>query len=100
MKIIYLKDENLENLIKGKNAIIDFYADWCGPCKMIGSVLEEIQEEIQIIKVNVDEHRELAIKYGVMSIPHLNFIKNGDIYKTEIGYREKEEILNIIEEMK
>ena len=99
MNIKYLKDENLEELIKGKNVIIDFYADWCGPCKMLSKVLEDI-DEIEIIKVNVDEHQDLAIKYNVMSIPQINFIKNGEIYKTEIGFRSKDEIEKIIKEMK
>ncbi len=99
MNIKYLKDENLEELIKGKNVIIDFYADWCGPCKILSKVLEDI-DEIEIIKVNVDEHQDLAIKYNVMSIPQINFIKNGEIYKTEIGFRSKDEIEKIIKEMK
>ena len=79
--------------------LIDFYADWCGPCKMLGQVLETI-EEIDIIKINVDEEEELAKKYKVMSIPNMFIVKDGEVVKQMIGFRSKDEILEEIESVK
>ena len=85
------KVEDFDNLIK-EEVIVDFYADWCGPCKMIGSILEEI-EEFNVLKVNVDDFRDIAIRYGIMSIPTLIKFKGGEEVKKVIGYRTKEELL-------
>ena len=85
------KEEDFNELIKGE-IIVDFYADWCGPCKMVGSILEEI-EEFNVLKVNVDDFRDIAIKYGIMSIPTLIKFKGGEEIKKVIGYRTKEELL-------
>ncbi len=92
--IKYLKNkEEFEKEIK-KTILIDFYADWCGPCKMLGQVLEEI-DEIDILKVNVDEYPEIATKYGVMSIPTLIYIENGKEKTKNIGFIPKEEIIKM-----
>ena len=85
------KEEDFDNLIK-EEVIVDFYADWCGPCKMIGSILEEI-EKFNVLKVNVDDFRDIAIRYGIMSIPTLIKFKGGEEVKKVIGYRTKEELL-------
>ena len=79
--------------------LIDFYADWCGPCKMLGKVLETL-EDVDVIKVNVDEEEELAKKYKVMSIPNMFIVKDGEIVKQMIGFRSKEEILEELESIK
>ena len=71
--------------------LVDFYADWCGPCKMLGQVLETL-EDMDIIKINVDENEELAKEYKVMSIPKMLIIKNGEVKSEMIGFRSKEEI--------
>ena len=79
--------------------LVDFWATWCGPCKMIGPVIEEIANEhpeIKVCKINVDEEGELSIKHGVMSIPTLMIFKNGEIAQTAIGYRPKEEIEELL----
>lgn len=96
----YLEDENFDELISSGLHLVDFYADWCGPCKMLGPVLEEIASEIDIIKVNVDAHNELAQKYKVMSIPTIIFFKDGKAVKETIGFKEKDELLNIIKTFK
>ena len=96
MEIIYLKDENLEEIIKDKTCIVDFYADWCGPCKMLANVLEDIKDKVQIIKVNVDDNRKLAIENGVMSIPQLNFYESGKLKTKKVGFMSAEEILEVI----
>lgn len=79
--------------------LIDFYADWCGPCKMLGRVLETL-EDVDVIKVNVDEEEELAKKYKVMSIPNMFIVKDGEIVKQMIGFRSKDEILEELESIK
>ena len=75
--------------------LIDFWAAWCGPCRMIAPAVEKIAEErpdVKVCKVNIDDEQELAIKYGVMSIPTLVVVKNGEIVNTAVGLRPKEEI--------
>ena len=91
----YLETENLDDLVKSGLHIVDFYADWCGPCKMMGSVLETMND-VSVIKVNTDAHPKLAQKFGVMSIPTLVFFKDGAEVRKEIGIKSKEEIERII----
>ena len=95
-----LKKYNKEDLTKLEGVyLIDFYADWCGPCKMLGQVLETM-EDVNIIKINVDEEEELAKRYKIMSIPNLLIIKDGEIKKQLIGFRSKEELLKEIDNVK
>ena len=79
-------------------SLLDFWASWCGPCKMLSPVLSEIADEyadvIRVAKVNVDDEPELAMKFKVSSIPMLVLFKNGKIISTSVGYRPKDEILN------
>ncbi|MBQ8980937.1 MAG: thioredoxin [Eubacterium sp.] len=88
-----------EVLNSGKTCLIDFYAVWCGPCKIMSPVVDEIAEEnadIVVGKIDVDENEELAEKYGVMSIPTILVIKNGEVAETFIGVTPKENILAAI----
>lgn len=95
-----IRKYNKEDLTKLEGVyLIDFYADWCGPCKMLGQVLETM-EDVNIIKINVDEEEELAKKYKIMSIPNLLIIKDGEIKKQLIGFRSKEELLKEIDDVK
>lgn len=96
--IKYLENENLSDLVKNGITIVDFYADWCGPCKMVGAVLEKL-EDVNIIKVNTDIHQELARTFGIMSIPTLIFFKDGVEIRKEIGFRTEEELRNILNEI-
>ena len=84
------KKEDFNEIIKGE-VLVDFYADWCGPCKMMGTILEEI-DFIDVLKVNVDDYPEIATKYGVMSIPTLIKFKDGEEVKKTIGYITKDEL--------
>ena len=88
------KIEDIKNL-----TIIDFYADWCGPCKMLSQVLEQL-EDIDIIKINVDEHEDLAKKYKVMSIPYLLIVKDGKIEKELLGFKSKDDLEEELKELR
>ena len=93
----YYKGENFDELINEGIYLVDFYADWCGPCKMLETVLEEIEDKINIIKVNIDSYGDLANRFKVMSIPHLIFFKNGKEVLTSVGFKEKDTLLEKIE---
>ena len=86
--------EEFDNIIKNK-VLVDFYADWCGPCRMLAPVLEKLTD-IEILKVNVDEFQEIANRYGVMSIPTLILFENGEEKAKAIGLKSKEEIEKMI----
>ena len=96
----YLENEkDFNELIKEGKVLVDFYADWCGPCKMIGPVLEEIANEnsdIEVVKVNVDNFENIARNYGIMSIPTLIVFENGKEVNKSIGFVDKDGILDLI----
>lgn len=97
--ILHLKDENFEEEIQSGVVLVDFYADWCGPCKMLGPVLEEVSREhpeLSIIKVNVDENEELARMYAVMSIPTILLFRDGQLVKKQVGFVPKDLLLEWI----
>ena len=99
--IINVSSKNFETevLNSEKTVLIDFYADWCGPCKMLSPVVEKFaneNENIKVVKINVDDEQDLAIKYGVMSIPTLVVIKNGQEVNRSVGLVSKDDILNIV----
>ena len=95
--IKYLENNNLDELIGDGVYLVDFYADWCGPCKMLGSVLESM--DLNIIKVNTDKFPELATKFGVMSIPTVVIYKDKEEKTKFIGCRSKEDIEDIIKSL-
>lgn len=92
--INYLTDDFDKEIAKEK-ILVDFYADWCGPCRMQGELLEEI-EDIEILKVNVDKYPNIAKKYGVMSIPTLILFEKGKIKKTNVGLLDLDQIKEFI----
>lgn len=99
--LIHLKNEDFNKEIVNGTVVVDFYADWCGPCQMLAPVIEELASErsnAKFIKVNVDEQQELAKQYGVMSIPTVIVFKNGKISNSNVGFVPKEIIQSWIEE--
>ena len=89
MAAIKINKDNFESVIKSNESVLlDFYADWCGPCRMVAPIIEEIANEnpdIAVGKINVDEEQELAIRYGVMSIPTVIFFKDGEEVARKVG---------------
>lgn len=105
MSEIILSSSNFDEEIKNVNTLVlvDFFATWCGPCKMLAPIIEEIAEEysdkVKVCKVNVDNERDLALKYEVESIPTLIFFRNGEPIKTSVGFHSKTELIDIINEL-
>lgn len=102
MSVLTITNDNFENevLNSDKTVLLDFWASWCGPCRMLSPIVDEIAEEredIKVGKVNVDEERELAEKFSIMSIPTLIVFKNGEIVNQAMGVRPKNAILDLIE---
>lgn len=97
MALIHYKNEDFNEMINDELVIVDFFATWCGPCRMLSPVLEEIQDKYKIVKVDIDESNDLAKKYGVMSVPTIIKFKNGKEIDKNIGFLPKEELINWIE---
>jgi len=89
---------NLEEEIKTGKVVVDFFATWCGPCQMLGGELEEMAKEnddITIIKIDIDNHEELAHQYGVMVVPTIYFYQDGELLSRETGFMPKEKMKNL-----
>ena len=100
MSVIAVTKENFETYANAdKPLLLDFWAPWCGPCRMVAPIVEEIaaeREDILVGKVNVDEEMELAVKFGIVSIPTLILLKNGMEVEKIVGYRPKDAILEML----
>lgn len=97
MEIINVNTASFDKAIANGKVLVDFYADWCGPCRMLGPILEDISkttDDVQILKIDVDESSEIAAKFGVMSIPTMILFENGQIKDTKVGVSTKEQILD------
>ncbi len=97
-----IQQNEFEELVLNQKGIVlvDFFADWCGPCKMLGPVLEQLSEEKQevtICKVNIDENEALAQEYQVQAIPNLIFFKDGKKITRKMGFQKKQDLLQILE---
>lgn len=102
MSVLKITSANFEDEVKlsEKPVIVDFYADWCGPCKMMSPIIdkiaEELGEEVKVGKVNTDENMDLAEKFEIMSIPTIMIFKNGEVTKKFLGVTDKNEIIEAI----
>lgn len=92
-----------EEINTDKLVLIDFFATWCGPCKMLSPIISEIANEysdkVKVCKINVDENQELSLKYGITSVPTLIFLKNEEIVKMTVGLCSKSELIDMINEL-
>ena len=95
---VELESNNFDDLINEDKVLVDFYADWCGPCRMLSPILDEVMEEesIKLVKVNVDNHEDIAKRYGVMSIPTIILFKNKEEVNKNIGLLSKEELIEFL----
>jgi len=101
MAVNKVNNDTFKNLVldNAKTVLVDFYADWCGPCKMLSPIVDQIAAEstdYDVYKLNVDEAPEIAAKYGVMSIPTLIVFKGGEVAGKTIGVQSKQTILNML----
>ncbi|MDP8265772.1 MAG: thioredoxin [Candidatus Aceula meridiana] len=105
MPAIHLTEQNFEQEILKSDvpAVVDFWAEWCGPCKMMGPIIDEVADElsgkIKVAKVNVDEAQSLAMKYSVMSIPTLIFFKEGNVADQAVGVVAKEQLVERVNKL-
>mgnify|MGYP001030935771 FL=1 len=93
----YLENESFNEIINQDKVLVDFYAEWCGPCKMLIPVLERLGDSFEIVKVDVDKHFDLAKEYGIMSVPTLIIFKNGKVVKQMIGFMGYDELKDKLE---
>ena len=101
MKVLHINKDNFhkEVLNSDRPVLLDFFASWCGPCRMVGPILDEIAEEredIKVCKVDIDEQPELASRYRIMSVPTLMVLKNGQVMEQSIGAKPKHQILAMV----
>ncbi|HRX13767.1 MAG TPA: thioredoxin [Eubacteriales bacterium] len=102
MTPVVITNENFDKEVmqSEKPVLIDFYADWCGPCKMLAPIVEKIAEEredVKICKVNVDNERQLAANFDVMSIPTVVVVKSGKLYRKSVGLVPKQKLLEMLD---
>ena len=101
MKVLHINKDNFHNevLNSEKPVLLDFFASWCGPCRMVGPILDEIaqeREDIKVCKVDIDEQPELASRFRIMSVPTLMVLKDGNIVDQSIGAKPKHQILAMV----
>ena len=98
MEVIYLtSDKEFNKLIKEDKILVDFFANWCGPCKMLAPVLEKTDSHVKVIKVDTDQYEDLSREYGVMSIPTLVLIEKGKEVKRNIGFIDEKNLLKFLD---
>lgn len=99
MSLITVTNENFEELTRNNTVLLDFWAEWCGPCRMVAPIVEEIAKDhtdLIVGKVDVDTQMSLATRFGITSIPTLILLENGEVKAQSLGYRPKEELERVL----
>lgn len=99
MSVIHLDKEDFNDIISNGKVVVDFFATWCGPCKMLGPVFEKVSDEVndvKFVKLDVDKFNDIARQYGVMSVPTLILFENGKEVKKEIGFMSEDKLKEFI----
>ena len=94
-----ITDKEFDEAIKSGKVLVDFYAEWCGPCKMLSPIVDELSEELSDVnfyKLNIDESDEIVRRYSVMSIPTLLVFENGELKNTSVGFKNKDEVKELL----
>ena len=99
--VLELNDSTFDQTVSSSPVLlVDFWAPWCGPCQMLGPIIDEIGDElkdqVKVVKINVDENQDLAVKYNISSIPAVLFFENGQLKNTIIGFHQKQDYLNAL----
>ena len=102
MSVVHITKDNFQAIVleSEKKVLLDFWATWCGPCKMIAPIVEQIAEErsdILVGKIDVDSQMELAVQFGIVSIPTLVIMEKGQLVEKSVGYQSREDILKLLE---
>lgn len=103
-KVIYVENNSLDEVVTNDNvALVDFWAPWCGPCRMLAPILDQLAEEFKnkanIVKVDTDKNQELAVKLGIRSVPTVMFYKNGILMETIVGVKSKDFYISKLNEL-
>lgn len=103
-KVIYVENNSLDEVVTNDNvALVDFWASWCGPCRMLAPILDQLAEEFKnkanIVKVDTDKNQELAVKLGIRSVPTVMFYKNGILMETIVGVKSKDFYISKLNEL-
>lgn len=99
MSVIHLDKEDFNDIVSNGKVVVDFFATWCGPCKMLGPIFEKVSEDVndvKFVKLDVDKFNDIAREYGVMSIPTLILFENGKEVKKEIGFMSEDKLKDFI----
>lgn len=99
--VVEINEKEFDEKVKSGKVLVDCYAPWCGPCKMLSPIIDELAKEVEgysFYKLNVDDAEEVAMKYGIMSIPTLLIFENGNLKETLVGFKSKEELKSILGE--
>ena len=97
-----IEEKDFKNEISSGVTLVDFYADWCGPCKMLAPIIDDFSQEtdIKVVKLNVDESQNVAMEYGIMSIPTLIIFKDGEVATKHVGFATKEQLHGLVDSAK
>lgn len=102
MAVKMIEEKDFKNEISNGITLVDFYADWCGPCKMISPIIEDFSNEtdINVVKINVDLAQEVAREYQIMSIPTISVFKDGKVAAQQVGFATKEQLHELVNKVK